>query len=88
MREKWKNLSSVHKAVVVVSGVASVFVSVFAVLELLNIWDSAIHVCIPLLGVVNLCQGYLQWDANRKTAYLGIAAAAFIFLCSGFVFFL
>lgn len=88
MQQKWKNLSSVHKVVSVISVVASAFVMLFAILQLLNIWDAAINVCLPLLGMVDLCQAYLQWDINRKIAYLDIGVAAFIFICSGVVFFL
>ena len=88
MKQKWTSLSSTHKVVTVISVVVSDFVALFAILQLLNIWDTAIDVCLPLLGVVDLCQAYLQWDTNRKIAYLGIGIAAFIFICSGVVFFL
>ena len=88
MKQTWTSLSSRHKVVTVISVVISALAALFAILQLLNVWDAAIDICIPLLGVVDLCQAYLQWDTNRKIAYLDIGIAAFIFICSGVVFFL
>ena len=88
MRQRWKSLSVTHRVVTVISVIVSAFAVFFAVLQLLNVWDAAINVCLPLLGVVDLCQAYLQWNTNRKIAYLNIGVAAFILICSGVVFFL
>ena len=84
----WKNLSIAHKVVTIIFVVVNAFVLLFAVLQLLNIWDKAINICIPLFGIADLCQAYLQWNTNRKIAYLEIGLAVFIFICTGVVFFL
>ena len=85
MLQKWKSLSAAHKAATVLSVVTSALVALLAVLQLLHIWDAAIDVCIPLLGVVDLCHAYLQWNINRKSAYVSLAIAAFIFVCSAWI---
>lgn len=87
MQNKWRELPALQKAVMVISITTSTLVVVLAVLQIFGIWDNAIKAFVPLLGVVNLCQAYLQWGTSRKTAYLCIGTAVFIFICSIVVFF-
>ncbi len=88
MKIKWKDIPTAYKIVTVISVSTSALVVLFGILQLFNIWDMSINVCIPLLGVVNSCQAYLQWGTNRKTAYFCIGTAVFIFICSVVVFFI
>lgn len=83
MKTRRNVLSTPQKIVTGVLTSISVLVILFSVLQICEIWDKANCVAIPLLGVVNLCQAYLQWKINnRKTAYFSIGAAIFIFICS------
>jgi len=68
--------------VLIILAIASVAVIVLVILQLFNVWEQAINVYIPLLGVVNLCQAYLNWKQNRALAFLSIGVAALIFICS------
>ena len=64
------------------------FDTAFAVVQVLGIWDKAINIFIPLLGVMNLCQAYLYWNEDRKVAVFSLVAAVFILICAAAVFLL
>jgi len=87
MKSKWKDVPMMHKNVTIISIIASLSVVVLAILQIFEIWKYAINVCMPLMGVVNLCQAYLQWNTSRRIAYFSIGTATFIFICSIVVFF-
>ena len=87
MKIKWKEAPLLHKVVTIVSILASLSVVVLAVLQIFDVWDQAIDVFMPLMGVTMLCQSYMQWNNSRKVAYFSIGTAAFIFICSIVVFF-
>ena len=88
MQKKWKDLPKVHIIVAIVSIILSILVIIFAMLQLCQVSDKAINICVPLLGVVNLCQAYLQWKNSKKAAYFCIGTAIFIFICSFVIFFI
>ena len=88
MRTKWKEIPITQKIIMLLSISVSTLVVVFAALQLLNVWNRAVNVCVPLLGVVNSCQAYLQWKTSRKTAYFCIVTAIIIFICSFVIFFI
>lgn len=88
MQKKWKELPKAHIIVAIVSIILSALVVIFAMLQLFRVWDRALNICVPMLGVVNLCQAYLHWKTSRKAAYFCIGTAIFIFICSVIVFFI
>ncbi|MBE6634274.1 MAG: hypothetical protein E7620_08055 [Ruminococcaceae bacterium] len=85
-KTKWKDTPLLHKVVTIISIIASLSVMVLAVLQIFEIWEQAINVYMPLMGVVMLCQGYVQWSNSRKVAYFSIGTAVFIFICAMIVF--
>lgn len=87
MRTKWKDAPTSYKIVTIISILASLSVAVLAVLQMFDVWEQAINVYMPLMGVTMLCQSYMQWNNSRKVAYFSIGTAAFIFICSIVVFF-
>ena len=87
MKHTWKEASLTHKIVTVFSVIVSISVVVLAILQMFDVWDKAINLCCPLLGVEMLCQAYTQWNTNRKVSYFSIGTAAFILICSIVVFF-
>ena len=87
MKTNWKNAPLLQKVVTIISVLASLSVVVLAVLQIFDVWDQAINVFMPLMGVTMLCQSYMQWNKRRKVAYVSIGTAAFIFLCAIIVFF-
>ena len=88
MKAKWKSLSLLHKIVMIVSIIASLSVVVLSLLQIFDVWDPAINICIPLMGIVMLCQAYTQWNVSRKVSYFSIGTAAFVFICAIVVFFI
>ena len=82
-----KKLSVLQIIISVISIISSLSVFVLALLQIFDIWDQAIDVYMPLMGVTMLCQAYMQWNNNRKVAYFSIGTAAFIFICAIMVFF-
>ena len=85
-KTNWKDTPLLHKVVTVISVLASLSVVVLAVLQIFDVWDQAINVFMPLMGVNLLCQTYMQWNTNRKTAYFSLGCAGFIFVCAIVVF--
>ena len=88
MKSKWKDVPLMQKIVTIISIVVSLSVVVLGILQIFEIWIYAINLCIPLMGVVNLCQAYMQWNTSRKVAYFSIGTAVFIFICALVVFFI
>ena len=87
MENKRKDDTLLHKIVTVVSVLASLSVVVLAILQVFDVWDRAINVYMPLMGVTMLCQGYVQWNNSRRVAYFSLGTAVFIFVCAAVVFF-
>ena len=88
MKSKWKDVPLLHKTVAVISILSSLSVVVLAVLQMFDIWNQAINICVPLMGITMLCQAYIQWNISRKVAYFSIGTAVFIFICAIGVFFI
>ena len=87
MNIKWKEAPLLHRIVTIISVLASLSVVVLAVLQMFDIWEQAINVFMPLMGITMLCQSYMQWNHSRKVAYFSIGTAVFIFICAIVVFF-
>ena len=87
MKTNWGNTPTSYKIVTIISILASLSTVVLSVLQMFDIWDQAINVFMPLMGVTMLCQAYIQWNNSRKVAYFSIGTAAFIFICTIVVFF-
>ena len=87
MKTKWKDTPTSYKIVTIISILASLSVVILAVLQMFDIWNQAINICVPMMGITMLCQAYMQWNTSRKVAYFSIGTAAFIFICSIVVFF-
>ena len=86
MKIKWKDAPVFHKLITVMAVLVSLSVVALAVLQMLGVWDQAINLCVPLMGVTMLCQAYTQWNTSRMVAYYSIATAAIIFACAIAVF--
>ncbi|MBE6695044.1 MAG: hypothetical protein E7587_01175 [Ruminococcaceae bacterium] len=80
--------AQLHKAVSVLSVLSSLSVIALSLLQLFEVWTRAIDLCVPLMGVMMLCQAHLHWNKSRKVAYFSIGTAVFIFACAIAVLFL
>ena len=88
MKSKWKDTPLLHKIVTIVSILTSLSVFVLAVLQMFDIWNQAINICVPLMGITMLCQAYIQWNTSRRSAYVSLCCAALVFFCAIAVFFI
>lgn len=88
MKTRFKDRPLLYKVVSVFSIAISISVIVLAVLSILEIWEYALNVCIPMMGLSLLCGAYMQWEASRASAYVNICCAIIIFICAAAVFFL
>ena len=80
--------AQLHKAVTILSLLSSLSVIALSLLQLFEVWTRAIDLCVPLMGVMMLCQAYSQWNRSRKVAFFSIGTAVFIFACAIAVLFL
>lgn len=87
MKRKWRDLSQADKFMLIVRVVASIMVVIFAALQLLGVWDKAINLAAPLMGIVMLVQSVQEWKKQRGIAIFGLCAALFIFGCTIMVWF-
>ena len=71
----------------IVRVVASIIVVFCAALQLLGVWDKAINLAAPLMGIVLLLQAVQEWKKQRGVAIFGLCAALFIFGCAIVVWF-
>lgn len=81
-KEVWNKKSKTEKFLFLTRLVASIIVMVFALIQLLGIWDKAIYVAAPLMGVAILIQSIGEWKTSRGVAIFGLICSAFIFICS------
>ena len=88
MKRKWRELPQTDKFMIIVRVVISILVVVFAVLQLFGVWDKAINLAAPLMGIVLLIQSVQEWKKQRGVAIFGLCAALFIFGCTIVVWFL
>lgn len=87
MKIRWNEMTVSDKVMIIVRIVASIGVVVFASLQLLGVWDKAINLAAPLVGIVLLAQSVQEWKQRRGVAIFGLCAALFIFGCAIVVWF-
>ena len=85
--KKWNERTWADKVMLVVRIIASFLVVVFAALQLLDVWDKAINLAAPLMGIVLLIQSAQEWKQQRGVAIFGLCAAMFILGCAIVVWF-
>lgn len=88
MKKRWNEKTSIEKVLVIMRIVISIIVMVAAIIQLLGVWDKAINIAVPLLGILMIVQSIQEWKTSRGVAILGICSAIFIFVCSFVAFFM
>ena len=82
MKARWKNMTTQDRIINALIIILSVAVIALAALQLLGIWEDAINVYEPLIGVVLLLQAIYHWKKNRSVAIISLCAAGFVFICA------
>lgn len=88
MKKNWNNKSKMEKVIVIMKVIISIVVMVAASIQLFGVWDKAINIAVPLLGILMIVQAIPEWKTNRSVAILSICSAIFIFVCSFVSFFM
>ena len=85
MREVWSKKQRSEKVLSILGLICSLSIIILAALQILDIWNTAINLFEPLLGVLMVIQTIEHWKKNRKVALISLGAAIFIFFISIFV---
>ena len=79
---KWNEKTTFNKVGSVAVILCSVLIIIFAMLQLLDIWENAALAYMPLAGVNMLFFTVSYWKTNRSTAIINLIAAVFVLLCT------
>ena len=70
MKRQWNEKSTIDKVLLVLRIIVSAAVIVCAALKLLDVWDDALRLAIPLLSVVILIQSIQEHKEQKKVSAL------------------
>ncbi len=82
----WCEMKMYEKISFILGSICSVSVIMLGSLQLLNIWGKAINIFEPLLGVLMVTQGVLQWRKNKTVAVFSLCVAIFIFIITFIIY--
>lgn len=83
----WNKKTLPLKILTIIGVVISVTVIVLSFMQIFNVWDKAINIFEPLLGILMLIQAIENWKSNRSTAYFSLFVAIFIFIVAIIILF-
>lgn len=90
MQTIWKNWSSLkcyQRAATLVGLLCSVSIIVLAILQIFDVWKSAIYALQPLMAIMMLAQAVQYWQSNRKTAVFSLVTAIFLLVAAAIIWF-
>lgn len=87
-RKGWKQLPKKERLLMVLITVFSFAVIALAMMHLLGVWNDAIYVYEPLMGVVMVLQAIQNWKRNKVVSIWSLCAALFVFVVAFVVVFL
>lgn len=76
----WNKKTIFSKILTILRLIISITIIFLALMQIFNVWDKAINVFEPLLGVLMLIQAIENWKTNRSTAYFLLFVAIFMFI--------
>lgn len=83
---KWKDKSLIEKVLTISAGIISIAIIILAMMQMTGIWENAINVFEPLLGVLMLLNALNFYKYNKRVALFNLGAALFIFIISCVIF--
>lgn len=83
----WNKKTVPFKILTIVGLIISVTIIVLSFIQIFNVWDKAINVFEPLLGVLMIIQAIENWKANKSIAYFSLFVAIFIFIVAIIILF-
>lgn len=85
-RGKLSRKKVVEKLLFVISAICSITIIILVCMQILSIWEEAINIVEPLLGIVILIQSIQNWKKNKVVAVFNLCVSIFIFLVCIFIF--
>jgi hypothetical protein len=85
---KWKEKSIKEKVLTITGGIISIVIIALAIMQLTGIWENAINVFEPLLGVLMIINALNIYKYNKLVAFFNLAVAVFIFIIAFVIFFI
>lgn len=83
----WREKIALYEKIVFIIGFfCSILVIIFGILQITGLLENAINIAQPLLGVVMVSQGILQWKKSKKVSVFSFAVAGFIFCVAIIIF--
>lgn len=76
----WNKKTLPFKILTILGLIISITIIALAIMQIFNVWDKAINVFEPLLGILMIIQAIENWKTNRSTAYFSLFVAIFIFV--------
>lgn len=76
----WNKKTLPFKTLTILGLIISITIIALAFMQIFNVWDKAINVFEPLLGILMIIQAIENWKTNRSTAYFSLFVAIFIFV--------
>jgi hypothetical protein len=70
----------------VVGIICSISIIILALIQILGVWETAINVFEPLLGVLMLIQAIQNWKKSKLVAIFSLCVAIFIFIVAISIF--
>ncbi|MGM9877889.1 MAG: hypothetical protein ACI33S_04485 [Bacilli bacterium] len=83
----WNKKTILFKILTIFGLIISVTIIVLALMQIFNIWDKAINIFEPLLGVLMIIQAIENWKTNRSTAYFSLFGTIFMFIVAIIILF-
>ena len=84
----WEQLPKKERILMVLITTFSFAVIALAMIHLLGVWNEAIYMYEPLMGVVMVLQAIQNWKRNKVVSILSLCAAMFVFAVAFVVVFL
>lgn len=87
-RDIFLSLNIVERISFIVGQICAIFVIVFGILQITNVWGNSITICEIFLGILMITQAILQWKKNKGVALFSLCTAIFIFVIAFIILFI
>jgi SNF family Na+-dependent transporter len=75
----WNQKKVSSKIFTIIGLILSVAIIILALLQIFDVWDKAVNVCEPLLGILILLQAIENWKTNKLVALASLFASIAVF---------
>ena len=80
VKNTWSKKQTYEKVLSIIGTTCAISIIILAPIQILGIWNTAINIVEPMLGVLMLTQTIQNWKKNKGTAILSLLATILIFL--------